>query len=92
MACAALPLEIAENNLTHCYYLAVHCRVDGEIRVATEEAPSGECYRCPVCQTLCHWCFLGEGGTLRVLPFWASSQDEAARRFWASLNKGGRRN
>ena len=50
MACSALPLEIAENDLTHCYYLAVHCRKDGEIRVATEEVPSGDCYRCPVCQ------------------------------------------
>jgi hypothetical protein len=45
MACSALPLEIAQNNLTHCYYLALHCRKDGEIRVAAEEAPSDETYR-----------------------------------------------
>jgi hypothetical protein len=47
MACSTLPLEIAENNLTHCYYFAVHCRKDGEIRVAAGEAPSDECCRCP---------------------------------------------
>jgi hypothetical protein len=70
MACADLPLEIAQNNLTHCYYLGLHCRTDGEVRVAAEEAPSDESYQCPLCQTLCHCTPLGEGGTLRPLPFW----------------------
>jgi hypothetical protein len=90
MACSALPLEIAQNNLTHCYYVTVHCRKDGEIRVAAEEAPSDETYLCPLCQTLCHCTPLGEGGTLRPLPFWNRTQDahsfaEASRRLLLDL-------
>jgi hypothetical protein len=38
----------SQNNLIHCYYVALHCRKDGEIRVAAAEAPSDECYRCPL--------------------------------------------
>src|SRR5690348_5539307 len=87
MACSALPLEIAHNDLTHCFYLAVHCRTHGEIRVATEEPPAGECYACPLCQALCYSTLLGEGGTLRDLPFWNRIQDArsfagADRRLW----------
>jgi hypothetical protein len=79
MACSALPLEIAEKDLTHCYYLAVHCRKDGEIRVATE----GAIWRMlPVSRlpALCHSSLLGEGGTIRELPFWASSEKKASKR------------
>jgi len=68
MACSALPLETAEKDLTHCYYLAVHCRKDGEIRVATE----GAIWRMlPVSRlpALCHSSLLGEGGTLRSSRF-----------------------
>ncbi len=94
MACSALPLEIAENNLTRCYYIALHCRQCGEIRVATEEAPSDDRYRCPLCQALCHSCLLGEGGTLRPLPFWDRPQNsyslaDTVRRFWL-VQKAGR--
>ncbi len=41
----------------------------GEIRVAIQEARSGESYPCPVCQTLSHWRFLGDGGKRGTLPF-----------------------
>jgi hypothetical protein len=87
MFCSDLPLEIVQNNLTHCYYLALHCRTDGEVCVAAAEAPSGERYRCPLCQTLCHCTPLGEGGTLRPLHFWNRTRDahsfaESSRRLW----------
>jgi hypothetical protein len=87
MACSALPSEIAQNDLTHCYYLAVHCRAHGEIRVAIEELPADECYACPFCQAICYSTLLGKGGTLRPLPFWNRIQDaysfmQADRRFW----------
>jgi hypothetical protein len=93
MACSALPSEIAQNDLTHCYYLAVHCRTHGEIRVATEEQPVDECYACPLCQALCYSTLLGEGGTLRELPFWNRMQDAhsfagADRRLWLDRKAG----
>ena len=50
MACSALPLQIAENNMTHCHYVSLHGRTDGEIRIALEELPASESYRCPLCQ------------------------------------------
>src|SRR5437899_6867717 len=63
---------------------------DGDIRVATEEAPSHERYPCPLCRALCHSCLLGEGGTVRALPFWSRPQDsfshtEAGRRLWLDI-------
>jgi len=88
--CRARAALYAENNLTHCYYFSVHCRKDGDIRVATEEAPSHERYPCPLCRALCHSCLLGEGGTVRALPFWSRPQDsfshtEAGRRLWLDI-------
>jgi len=92
MACSALPLQIAENNLTHCHYVSLHCRKDGEIRIALQEAPASESYHCPLCQAPCYWIPLGEGGTLRPLPFWNRIQDshsfrEADRRLWLDLKR-----
>jgi hypothetical protein len=34
MACSTLPLEIARNHLTRCYYVALCCGQHGEIRAA----------------------------------------------------------
>ena len=105
MACSALPLEIAQNNLTHCFYVAVHCKQHGEIRIATEAAPSGERYCCPVCQAPCQSSVLGEGGTHRALPFfggkshirWDSalanepqSQDFVGGVRYSSIQRGGK--
>jgi hypothetical protein len=92
MACSALPLQIAANNLRHCYYLALRCLKDGEIRVAAEESPSDECYLCPLCQEPCCFVPLGEGGTSRPLPFFGRPQDaysfqEADRRLWQDLKR-----
>ncbi len=70
MSCSTLPLEIAEHGLTHCYYLTVHCRQHGEIRIGTDQEPSDH-YPCPVCGKRSPAVLLGEGGTLRSLPFWS---------------------
>lgn len=75
MPCSTLPLEIAENALTHCYYVAIHCRQHGEIRITTYQEP-GNLYPCPICQARCHTVLLGEGGTLRPLPFWTRFEGE----------------
>src|SRR5258708_26353091 len=92
MACSALPLQIAENNLTHCHYVSLHCRKDGEIRIALEEPPADECYCCPLCQANCRWTPLAEGGTRRALPFFGRPQSsysfqEADRRLWHDLKR-----
>lgn len=39
MDCSALPLEILRNGLTHCYYVALHCRHWGDVLAAIKEAP-----------------------------------------------------
>jgi len=85
MTCAALPLEIARNELTHCFYLALRCRQHAEVPVALPAEPIGQSCRCPICNTLCE--YLGEGGTQRQLPFWReicseTMMGEGIRRFW----------
>ena len=90
MACSALPLEIAEHHLVHCYYFKIFCRTDGEVRIGAAQAPSWDSYRFPICHALCFSSPLGEGGTLKSMPFWDRIQDAhsftaAARRFWLNL-------
>lgn len=90
MACSALPLEIAQHKLIPCHYFKILCRKDGEIRVGAADALSGDSYQCPICHTLCYSSPLGEGGTLRPMPFWNRIQDAhsftaAANRLWLDL-------
>src|SRR5262249_23467327 len=92
MACSALALEIARNNLTPCYYLSVRCRRCGELRVGLEEIPTERFHRCPLCNQVCEYTVLGEGGTVRSLPFWDRVQDtfsfaEATRRMWLEIKR-----
>jgi hypothetical protein len=92
--CSALSRQIAdkisEHGLTPCHYVSLHCRKDGDIRIALEETPASESYRCPLCQAPCRWTSLGEGGTRRLLPFFGRPQSaysfqETERRFWQDL-------
>ena len=69
MTCAALPLEIARNQLTHCFYVALRCRQHGEVRAALPAEPIGQRCRSPICNALSEYSYLGEGGTQRQLPF-----------------------
>jgi hypothetical protein len=75
MASSALSVEIAENHLTPCFYLAVHCREHGEIRIGLAHEPAGQRYACPICLARCDYTLLGAGGTLRALPFWDRPQE-----------------
>ena len=52
MACPTLPLEIASNHLTSCYYVALGCPQHGEIRAEMQEAPADRFHPCPVCHLL----------------------------------------
>jgi hypothetical protein len=91
MACSALPLEIESHQLTHCYYLSLHCGQHGDIRIAVENAPACALYPCPLCEAPCYCYILGRGGTARgPLPFWDEipetiSFEEANRRLWRTL-------
>ena len=78
MSCSILPLEIAEHGLTHCYYLALHCRHCGGFRIGTDQESSR--YPCPVCQLPSQTILLGEGGTLRPLPFWDRTEGKGVYR------------
>ena len=91
MSCSALPLEIAENGLTHCYYLALHCRNCGDFRIGTDQEPSDH-YPCPVCQRLSEAALLGEGGTLRALPFWDRTEGKGVYREMLTRMLSARRN
>lgn len=79
MSSSTLPLEIAENGLTHCYYLSLHCRNCGDFRIGTDQNPA-DLYACPVCRRLSETVTLGEGGTLRPLPFWDRTEGKGAYR------------
>ncbi len=79
MPCSTLPLQITANGLTHCYYLAIHCREHGEIRIGTDQGPA-DLYACPLCQRLSETVLLGEGGTLRPLPFWDRTEGKGVYR------------
>ena len=70
MACSTLPLEIAGNHLTRCYYIALCCRQHGEIRAAIQHLPVDRFHPCPVCHGGCEYTLLGRGGTQRTIPFW----------------------
>jgi hypothetical protein len=70
MACPTLPLEIASNHLTSCYYVALGCPQHGEIRAEMQEAPADRFHPCPVCHLDCEYTLLGRGGTQRPVPFW----------------------
>jgi hypothetical protein len=54
MECSTLPLEIASNHLTSCYYVALCCPQHGEIRAAMREAPVDRFHPCPVCGLRVH--------------------------------------
>jgi hypothetical protein len=89
MACSALPLEIARNNLTPCVYLELHCLDHGKLRIAIRKVPVEKGHSCPLCGCLSWYAILGRGGTLRKLPFWnklneAFSIEEAIKAFWRS--------
>ena len=90
MASTALPLELERNRLRHCFYLAIHCRKHGEIRAVLEELPQDRLLPCPRCHQASEYILLGEGGTLRDLPFWRDGQfsaDEAVTALWRSLTR-----
>ena len=79
VSCSGLELAITEHGLTHCYYLAIHCRHCGDSRIGTHQEPVG-LYPCPVCQRSCETTLLGEGGTLRPLPFWDRTEGKGVYR------------
>jgi hypothetical protein len=72
-------LEITENGLTPVYYLSVHCRHCGDFRIGTNQEPS-DLYPCPICQRSCEAVLLGEGGTVRPLPFWDRTEGKGVYR------------
>jgi len=78
LSCSGLELAITEQGLTHCYYLAIHCPDCGDSRIGTDQ--DARCYPCPVCQRLSEAILLGEGGTLRPLPFWDRTEGKGVYR------------
>jgi hypothetical protein len=88
MAGSALPLQIAENNLTHCHYVSLHYRKDGEMRIALEETPASESCRCPLCQSNCRWTPLGEGGARRAPPLFGRPQSAPTPSLKQSADSG----
>jgi hypothetical protein len=79
---AALPLEIAQNNLTPCYYIVLHCSRHGDIREAVADQPVEPQHECPVCQAHCDYTFLARGGTVKPLPFWTHFGGHDKRDLW----------
>src|SRR5690348_15390014 len=75
MVGSELSTQIGEHRLTHCFYIAVHCREHGEVRIGTQHKPATRRHPCPMCSARCEYSVLGEGGTLRPLPFWDRPQD-----------------
>ncbi len=57
-----------------CFFLELHCREHGDVRMIVGEGDvPGTSYRsycCPICGALCACALLGSGETTRVLPVW----------------------
>lgn len=71
MHCAELPQEIERHSLVPCYYFALGCPNCGNLRAALPKNPKTVVISCPACGDDAEILNpLGEGGTVRALPFW----------------------
>ena len=57
------------NSLNRCFYLHLTCLGCGELPCAVREIPESRFFPCASCQGEAEYRIMGEGGTLRALPF-----------------------
>jgi len=81
----ALSDAVVNNSLTRCYYLHITCFACGELRAAVSEIPTTRFFACPRCQGEAEYRIMGQGGTLKALPFWERLISDQYAAFWKAV-------